>query len=146
MRTLARVLPAALLLVASCRHAPPEPAQKSWIERSNENAQLLLDVQARFFPEGASRTGVAGIDDRIMDLTPGHRARVRQAVAETVAQLDARRKSEPDPLVAQDLAILIDAAQRQIRGSELYEKLTVPYSNVPRMIFGSVRGLLDDQI
>jgi len=147
MRTLARVLPAVLLLIASCRHAPTaESAPKGWIERSNENAQLLLDVQARFFPEGAARTGVAGIDDRIMDLAPGHRARVRQAVAETLAQLEQRQKSERDPLVAQDLAILIDAAQRQIRGSELYEKLAVPWYAAPRMIFGSMRGLLDDQI
>jgi uncharacterized protein (DUF885 family) len=142
-----RIVPAALVLLAACSHAPPPPAaQKSWIERSNENAQLLIDVQARFRPEGAARVGVAGIDDKIMDLGPGHRARERQAGAEAVAQLEERRKAERDPLVAQDLAILIDAGQRQIRGSELNEKLTVPYYPLPRMIFGSVRLLLDDQI
>jgi hypothetical protein len=142
-----RTVPAAFLVLAACSHAPPPPAApKSWIERSNENAQLLIDVTARFHPEGSARLGVAGIDDKIMDLGPGHRARERQAGAEVLAQLEERRKSERDPLVAQDLEILIDAGQRQIRGSELNEKLTVPYYPLPRMIFGSVRLLLDDQI
>ncbi len=138
---------AALLLLAGCKHAPPAPEAKpqTWIERSNQNAQLLLDVQARFQPEQAARTGIAGIDDRIADFAPGHRARQRQAVSEALAKLEERKQAEADPLVKQDLSILIDAARRQLEGSELYERLTVPYAPLPRMIFGSLRGLLDPQ-
>lgn len=145
---LTRIVPAALLLLAACSHAPPPPAaaQKSWIERSNANAQLLLDVQARFLPEQAARTGVAGIDDRVMDLAKDHRARLRQATAEALLQLQMRQQAEQDPLVKQDLEILAAAAQRQIQGSVLQETLTVPYYPLPRMIFGSMRGLLDPQV
>ena len=138
------------LAALSCTHAQPPPAPKapagSWIQRSNQNAQLLLEVMARFQPEQAARVGIAGIDDRVSDFAPGHRARQRQATADALAQLEERQKSEHDPLVSQDLAILVDAAKRQIQGSELNERLTVPYHSVPRLIFGSVRSLLDPQI
>src|SRR5437870_129577 len=142
----------AFVLLLACSHAAPAPAPqkpppaRDWIARSNENAQVLLDVRARFTPEFAARTGVAGIDERISDFTPGHRDRLRQALREAVSTLEGRRGGERDVNVAQDLAILVDAAERQIKGSELQEKLEVPYANVPRLVFGSVRGLLDPQV
>jgi uncharacterized protein (DUF885 family) len=145
-----------LALALSCSHPqkppearatqPPAAADRSWIERSNQNAQLLLDLEARFTPEGAARQGVTGLDDRISDFTAGHFARRREATRALLAQLEDRQKSEQDPLVAQDLAILVDSAKRQIRGSELREKLEVPYYNLPRILFGSLRGLLEPQV
>jgi hypothetical protein len=126
--------------------APPPPAPKTWIERSNENAQILLEVQARFQPEGAARQGITGLDDRITDFTPGHQERQREAVRAAVAKLIELQKTEQDPLVAQDLSILVDAGQRQIQGSELREKLEVPYYNLPRMVLFSTRSLLDKQV
>src|SRR3954469_10465957 len=120
---------AAAVLLFSCSHAAPAPASGSastasaenggWIARSNQNAQLLLDVQAKFAPEFAARTGVAGIDDRITDFTPGRRERQRHAIGQAVSVLVERQKAEQDPNVGEDLAILIDASKRQIRGSEL---------------------------
>src|ERR1700682_2593756 len=146
MRT---VLSAAAFLLA-CSHAVPAPAPEAgggdWIAKSNQNAQVLLLVQAKFAPEVAARTGVTGIDDRISDFTPGHRERQRQAVRQALAVLEDRQKSERDPNVGEDLAILIDAGRRQIRGSELQEKLQVPYANLPRLIFSSVHALLDPQV
>src|SRR2546421_775227 len=120
----------AFALLLACSHAAPAPAPqqppaKDWIARSNENAQGLPDVRARFTPEFAARTGVAGIDERISDFTPGHRERQRQALREAISTLEGRRGGERDVNVAQDLAILVDAAQRQINGSELQEKLEV---------------------
>jgi uncharacterized protein (DUF885 family) len=139
---------AALLL--ACSHAAPAPAPQAaagdWIARSNQNAQALLDVQAKFAPEFAARTGVAGIDDRISDFNPGRRERQRQAVRQALSVLEDRQKGERDPNVGEDLAILIDAGKRQIRGSELQEKLQVPYTNLPRLIFTSIHALLDPQI
>ena len=126
--------------------APAPPAAKTWIERSNENAKVLLEVQARFSPEFAARQGITGLDDRITDFSPGHAARQRDAVKAALDTLTERQKTEQDALVAQDLAILIDAGQRQIQGSELREKLQVPYYNLPRLVFGSTRALLDKQI
>ena len=140
---------AALLFACSHAAAPPAPRPVSggdWIARSDQNAQLLLEVQARFAPELAAKTGVAGIDDRISDFTPGYRERTRAALRQAISALEDRRKSETDPNVSEDLVILIDAAGRQIQGSELQEKLQVPYTNIARLIFTSVRALLDPQI
>jgi uncharacterized protein (DUF885 family) len=143
-------LAASAILLFACSHAAPAPVSRAgprdWISRSNQNAQLLLDVQAKFAPELAARTGVAGIDDRISDFTPGHRQRQRQAIQQAVSGLEDRQKGERDPNVNEDLAILIEAGRRQIRGSELQESLQVPYLNLPRLIFGSVHALLDPQI
>jgi uncharacterized protein (DUF885 family) len=141
----------AALLFACSHAAPPPPAPRplsggDWIARSDQNAQLLLDVQARFVPELAAKTGVAGIDDRISDFTPGYRERTRAALREAISVLEDRRKTESDANVVEDLVILIDAAGRQIQGSELQEKLQVPYTNIARLIFTSVRSLLDPQI
>lgn len=148
---------AALLSAAGCRHgsesARPEGTaatgaalRSESIERSNKNAQALLDVLARFVPEQAARVGIAGIDDRIIDFTPGHRARLREALLKVSSELRDRQRSEQDAFVAQDLAILIDAADRQAQGIELQERLEVPYASLPRLIFASVRSLLDEQI
>ncbi|MCA1825740.1 MAG: DUF885 domain-containing protein [Myxococcales bacterium] len=147
---LKRLVPVLALL--ACSHAAPAPvapasaSEKSWIERSNQNAQLLLDVTARFTPEGAARLGVPGIDDKVSDFAPGHRERVREATKQALAELERRQAAERDPLVGQDLSILIDAAERNVKGSELRERLEVPYYSLPRLVFGSVRSLLDDQI
>ena len=82
-------LAAGLAAVLSCSHASAPPAQPATdaIRRSNENAQLLLAVQAKFTPESAARLGVPGLDDRITDLTPGHQERSRQATREALAEL-----------------------------------------------------------
>jgi uncharacterized protein (DUF885 family) len=140
-----------LLLALSCSHPQQKPVAASaedrgWIERSNQNSKLLLNVQARFAPEFAARQGIAGLDDRISDFAPGHVERQREATREVQAQLEERLKAEQNALVAQDLQILIDAAKRQIKGSELRQRLETPYYNLSRLIFSSSRALLEPQI
>jgi uncharacterized protein (DUF885 family) len=126
--------------------AAPAGQDRAWIQRSNENAKILLDVQARFAPEFAARQGVTGVDEQISDFKPGHHERQRQALQAALSQLEQRKNAERDALVQQDLEILVDAAKRQIEGSELHERLEVPYYNLPRMIFGSTHALLDKQV
>jgi uncharacterized protein (DUF885 family) len=150
-----RLLAIFAVLALACSHssqqgaAPKQAtarADRGWIERSNQNAQLLLDVGAKFQPEFAARQGIAGLDDRISDFAPGHLQRQRDAIREAQAELERRLAAEKDPLVAQDLQIVIDAAKRQIKGSELREKLAVPYYKLPQLMFGSMRALLEPQI
>jgi hypothetical protein len=43
-------------------------AAPSWVERSNENAKLLLDIQARYGPEDASAIGIDGYDAAVSQL------------------------------------------------------------------------------
>lgn len=128
---------------------PQEKAQNgapAWVERSNQNAMLLLRTVARFDPEGAAQLGVENIDDQISDLNPGFRERRREAVYQVETELKRRLADEKDPLVAQDLEILIKAAAQDIKGSELRQKYEIPYHDVAGMVFGSMHGLLDDQV
>ena len=54
--------------------------------------------------------------------------------------------AETDPRVKQDLEILVKAAADMIKGTELSERLEVPYFSLDQLMFGSFRGLLDDQV
>ena len=45
--------------------------------KSNQNAQLLIDIQSRYSPEGASSNGVRGLDEQIVVPGPETRERLR---------------------------------------------------------------------
>jgi hypothetical protein len=121
--------------------APP-----AWVQRSDENAQILLAVLARFSPEGAGQLGVPGLDEEILDLKPGFNERSRAALEQATATLKARLAQEKDPAVKQDLQILIDAADSNLRGNRLFEKYQIPYFNLTAGVFQGIRALLDDQV
>jgi len=121
-------------------------ARPAWIARSDENAKLLLDVETQFTPERASYLGVEAADERTLDLSPGHHARHLAALREARRQLEARRAAEKDPLVAQDLAILLHEADLRIREMELAERTLVPHWDVARIVFDGLHALLSDQV
>src|SRR3954447_10343798 len=83
---------------------------RAWIEASNKHAQVLLDVEARFGPERAGQIGVAGLDREVTSLTPESRRQLRQASADALARLKGLLEAEKDPLVRQDLEILVHSA------------------------------------
>ncbi|WP_437741279.1 hypothetical protein WMF39_37370 [Sorangium sp. So ce1504] len=118
----------------------------AWVERSNEHAKILLDVLARFSPERASALGVERADQEVSDLSPGVEARLRAAYREAIAELEKRRAAEKDPAVAEDLQILLDAADRAVRGSELEERTRVTYVHATGLVFEGISTLLDDRI
>src|SRR5207247_189215 len=115
--------------------ASTAPAPPAWIQRSNANAQVLLEVLARFAPEQAGQFGVPGLDEQVLDLRPGVLDRSRAATKEAVAKLESRRASESDAAVLQDLDILITRAKENQEGQELQEKLMLPYINVHGIVF-----------
>jgi hypothetical protein len=125
---------------------PRRPRPAAWIVRSNENAQVLLTVRAKYDPEGAAREGVSGLDEQISQFPSDRRTRVKADVENVLEQYRRQLTGEKDPLVAQDLRILIGAAQDMLTAQELNEKYSLPYVNVPQMIFGGLRALLDDQV
>jgi catechol 2,3-dioxygenase-like lactoylglutathione lyase family enzyme len=131
---------------APAQTASAAPREPEWVTRSNANAQILMRISARYNPEVASRDGVAGLDEAIATFPSDRRERIRADVEAALKELQQRLTAETDPLVAQDLRILIRAAQDMIRSQDLSEKYELPYFNVPQMIFSGVRGLLDDQV
>ena len=74
---------------------------RAWIETSNKHAQVLLDVRARFGPEGAGQIGVAGLDREVTSLTPESLRQMRQATAAALARLKSLLEAE------QDLRVLV---------------------------------------
>lgn len=132
------------LAVASTLSA--SPAAPSSIERSNENARLLLEMQARFAPESVSFLGLAGFDEQIFDLNPDRTRRSIEATEGVVAELKKRLTAEKDPLVRQDLEILIQSGEEAIEGTRLSEKLELPYFNLVGTVFHGLRSLLDEQV
>lgn len=121
-------------------------AAQDWVKRSNENAKLLLDVMAESSPEQAGFLGISGQDERISDLSAAARQKTRAAVVAVGREYEKRHKAEKDPLVRQDLEILLDSVRRDIRSRDLSEKLELPYFKVSQTVFRGLRTLLDDQV
>ena len=138
------LLAAGTLANQGAQSAPPAPA--AWVARSNEHTRAVLQKQARLAPEGTAQLGVSGFDDQIIDLSPGVQVRVRESATRVLQDLQRRLEAEKDPLVRQDLDILIDAARQQLRSIEIGQRLLLPYFNAPQAIFTGVRALLDDQV
>jgi hypothetical protein len=123
------------------------PAQsRAWIEQSNRHAQVLLDVVARFAPEGAGQIGVAGLDREITVLTDDSRNRQRRATEAALSTLKGLLQAEQNPLVRQDLDILVHSAQTDLRGMQLADERLVPYTDVTALVYRGLRSLLDAQI
>jgi uncharacterized protein (DUF885 family) len=122
------------------------PSQPAWVAKSNQNAQVLLKIMAQYSPEDAGELGVQGMDDRITIPAPDRPEKVRRDTNQAVKELQSRLASEKDPLVKQDLEILIKAGERDVRSSEAYEQRVLPYINVPRMVFSGTRALLNPQV
>ena len=118
----------------------------AWVEKSNEHAQVVLEVMSKFAPEGAGSLGIDGLDEKVTDLGPGIYERSLQATRDVLAELRKRQATESHPKVKQDLGILVKALEDNIRTSELDRSHMLPYFNVSQTVFFGVRGLIDAQI
>ena len=116
-----------------------------WVEKSNEHAQVVLDLFAKLSPEGAGSLGVDGLDEQIADLGPGIHERSQQMSKDLLAELRTRLEKESDSKVRQDLGILIQAVEDSIRSADLNYDQMLPYYNINQTIFFGVRSILDPQ-
>ena len=142
-KRLALALAVSLAAVGS---AQAEPKSPTWIERSNTDAKVLLDVMAKFNPEFASQVGVLGFDDKVADLKPDVDARSRAAFVDAKGKLEKMLASEKDENVRQDLQIMIKAVDQQIEGIDLNHKYMLPYQDVGQLIFQGEFVLLKDDV
>lgn len=120
--------------------------QADWIKRSNEYAQILLQLQAKYTPEFAGRQGMEGLDDQISQFPLDLRQHVKVDSLAALARLQDALAAEKDPSVSQDLEILIKAIQENLHGRELTQKYEMPYINLDQLIFTGIQSLLDDQV
>src|SRR6266545_2170142 len=118
-------------------------AEPPWIEASDRNSAIVIEMQGAFHPEFASELGVDRFDTAVLDLDPANAKRYDAAAGRVLDLLSARRKTESDPRVRQDLDILIDAVERKRHTSALEYRLLIPYFDLPRHIFQGLQVLLD---
>jgi len=123
--------------------AATEPA---WVTKSNENAKLLLNLQAKYSPESASSLGVDGYDEQITDMSRDLFEATSRDTRAVIAELQKRLKAEKDPKVKQDLEILIGAAEDQLRSAAVNRKYLLPFTDVTQLMFGVMRQTLDPRI
>ena len=120
--------------------------EPGWVEKSNEHAQIVLEVMSKFSPEGAGSLGIDGLDEQVSDLGPRIYERSLEATHEVLAELRKREAAETHPKVKQDLGILVKALEDNIHTSELDRANMLPYYNISQTVFFGVRGLIDAQI
>ena len=142
MPLIARTFIAALLLATSTLAI----AEQDWVERSNANAEPLLQVMAKYAPETAAALGVDGFDAEVFDLKPQNDLRFEADAARVASDLESRLAAEPDARVRQDMQILIDTARDQKATSELNRRLMLPYFDLTQALFQGFNALLDPRV
>ena len=126
-----------------CLPLAASAAEPSWIETSDRNSAIVIEMQGAFHPEFASELGIDRFDGAVLDLNPENAKRYDAAAGRALGLLAAKRKAESDPKVRQDLDILIDAVESRRRTSALEHRLLIPYFDLPRHIFQGLQVLLD---
>jgi len=142
MPLIARTFIAALLLATSALAT----AEQDWVERSNANAEPLLQVMAKYAPETAAALGVEGFDTEVFDLKPQNDLRFEADAVRVASDLESRLAAEADPRVRQDMQILIDTARDQKATSELNRRLMLPYFDLTQALFQGFNALLDPRV
>lgn len=141
-----RTMLSAITLAFASLSAAATAAEPAWVTQSNANAKLLLNVMAKYSPEGASGLGVDGYDEQITDLSRDLYEASAKDTRSAMAELEKRLKAETDPHIRQDIEILLGTAKDQLRTDDLARKYFLPYLNLPRMMFGVTRQMLDPRI
>jgi hypothetical protein len=135
-----------LALMAALFAAPLFAAENDWIAESNQHAQILLDVMARYGPEYAASLGVEGYDAEVFDLKPRVAERRESDLAAAAKRLEAARAQASDPRVRQDLDILLDAARDRRASSMLNRAHLLPFFDLPQAIFSGFQNLIDERV
>jgi len=143
LKRLSLALAVSLAVAGSAEAATKTP---TWIERSNADAKVALDVIAQFSPESASQIGILGFDDKVVDLKPDADKRHRAALLNAKAKLQQMLATEKDTAVKQDLEILIKATDQEVEGIDLDQKYMLPYVDVGETIFQGEFALLKDDV
>jgi len=151
-------LVAAISATAVYLIAAPQPADastaaaagadndKAWIARSNEYANLLIDIEKKHSPESASHDGLKQYDELISVATHEDDVAENEENRAALAKLKAALTQEQDKYVKQDLEIMIHSVELVLRGHQYSEDHLVPYRNASAEVFQGIQVLLDDQV
>lgn len=121
-------------------------AGQEWIEESNGNAQLVLQLLATYKPEEASALGLSGYDEEIMDLGADLYERLQMDTLAAVKVLKKRLEQTENRNVQQDLGILIKRLEERYQTKQLEHELMLPYFNLSEVIYRGYQQLLDSRV
>jgi hypothetical protein len=140
------LMAACLMMTLVMPMAARAQEEVSWVERSNENSQILLLILAKWAPEAGTELGLPGLDEEISQLPPDLVERVVADFEEARKELSARLDAERDPAVRLDLNILLHATDLILDEIRLEDQYLVGYETVPEDIWRGIRILLDEQV
>jgi hypothetical protein len=114
-------------------------------QKSDAFAAILLELEARLAPEETAELGVAGLDEAVTDWREGGDERALAALREVARHFEELRATEPSPAVAQDLALLAQAAEQGARERELQRQYLLPWLEPAGVIFGGLALPMESQ-
>jgi len=120
--------------------------EATWVERSNENSQILLGILAKWAPELGSELGIPGLDEEVSQLPPDIVKLVLADFEGARVELTTRLDKEQQAAVRQDLEILLHATDLILDEIRLEDRYLVGYETVPEDIWRGIRVLLDEQV
>ena len=136
-----------LVLARTALSAAPARAQDAdWVATSDANTQLVTEFYAKYLPEIIGSLGAEGFDEEIQKISTAIEEEAKQGARLLMADLEKRLSAEPHEAVRQDLQILIDTLERDLRSTELEERLMLPYFDIAETVFRGLRALLDEQV
>lgn len=122
------------------------PSDKGWIGRSNEFANLLIEIDKKHSPESASHDGLSQYDDKISIATHEDDLAETSENRAVLAQLRAQLPKEQNKYVKQDLEIMIHSTGLGLKRHDFAEAHEIPYLNASGAVYQGLRVLLDDQV
>lgn len=120
--------------------------QDDWVEQSNRQTQIALDLIAQFEPERAAALGLEGHDEAIADSKPRVFERRQAATTKVIETLKARLPSISNPRVRQDLQLVISAQEDAFHTAALRHSTLLAYASLSKQIFYAFHGLLDPRV
>nr|WP_137676728.1 DUF885 domain-containing protein [Parerythrobacter lutipelagi] len=139
------VAPLAATTSVAAQDQTEQSSSQDWVETSNRYTQQVIDMQAQFFPTGASSAGYDEYDGLVNDMSLDRDQRYVAAAQALIAGFETALATEDNAYVRQDLQILIDSLKMDVEGIELGNRYMIEYSEVPQGMFGNIGQLLSDQ-
>ena len=113
------------LLAVMVSFSSPVTAQQEWVQTSNKIAMKVLELQVKYAPEFAAAQGIEGHDDEVFDLKPNLNQRQNADARAMIEWLQSELEKQEDPLVRQDIEIMIQAQKDNIRSNELQDEYQI---------------------
>ena len=120
-------------------------SSQKWIDASNQYTHMLLDVQFKHGPEGASQQGLSEYDTRISQPSWADVDERRKETEAVLEKLKAALGQPQPPEVKQDLQIIIQRVELGFREQDFLRAHEVPFFNASQDVFQGVQYLLDEQ-